>query len=241
MCTVTIIPKGDYDFIITSNRDEAPNRASIKPELYVFEDTKMLFPKDEFSQGTWIGVSSKNRMLCVLNGGFVFHERKPNYRLSRGIVLKELLASDDIIDAIDHYDFYDIEPFTLVIADWSKSLKFMELVWDGTQKHLKNLIKEPKIWSSSTLYTETMKNERHSWFEDFKSENVLNAESLFEFHYSAGSGNEEYGVIIDRGFVKTTSITQIEKTGDLVTMRYDDLKQSDISTIQFRISEVINE
>jgi uncharacterized protein with NRDE domain len=241
MCTVTIIPKGDNDFIITSNRDEAPNRASVKPELYLFEDAKMLFPKDELSQGTWIGVSSKNRMLCVLNGGFDFHERKPNYRLSRGIIVKKLLASDDIVEAIDQYDFYDIEPFTLVIADWNNDMIFMELVWDGNDKHLKPLNKEPNIWSSSTLYSEAMKNERHSWFESFKAEHELNAESLLKFHHSAGHGNNDYGVIMDRGFVKTTSITQIEKSGDLVIMCYDDLKQSDVSTAQFRISEVVNE
>lgn len=241
MCTVTIIPKGDNDFIITSNRDEAPNRVSLQPEYYSFENTKMLFPKDEFSQGTWIGVSNKNRMLCVLNGGFVFHKRKADYRLSRGLVLKDLLACENIIQAIDDFDFHDIEPFTMVIADWNNDLKFMELVWDGKQKHLKNLDKEPRIWSSSTLYSESMKEQRHSWFEDFKSENELNSESLLEFHYSAGHGNEDYGVIMDRGFVKTTSITQVEKTGDLVTMRYDDLKQSGISTTHFRISEVVNE
>ncbi|MEJ2113060.1 MAG: NRDE family protein [Flavobacteriaceae bacterium] len=241
MCTVTIIPKGDNDFIITSNRDEAPSRVSINPQLYNIKDTQMLFPKDEVSQGTWIGVSSKNRMLCVLNGGFVFHKRKSNYRLSRGIVVKDLLASDDIVNAIEHYDFHDIEPFTLVIADWNNKLKFMELVWDGKQKHFKTLEKEPRIWSSSTLYSETMKTERHSWFKDFKSQNKLNAQSLLKFHNTAGKGNEDYGVIMDRGFVKTTSITQVEKTGDIVTMRYDNLDQSGISTTQLRISEVVNE
>ena len=241
MCTVTIIPKDDNGFIITSNRDEAPNRVSVKPQFYNFKDTKMLFPKDEFSQGTWIGVSSKNRMLCVLNGGFVFHERKQNYRLSRGIVVKDLLASDDIVNAIEHYDFHDIEPFTLVIADWNSELEFMELVWDGKEKHFMNIEKEPRIWSSSTLYSEAMKNERQSWFESFKFESELNAESLLEFHYRAGKGNEDYGVIMDRGFVKTTSITQIEKSDDLLEIRYDDLNQSAKSITRFSTSEMINE
>ena len=241
MCTVTIIPKGDNDFIITSNRDEAPNRVSVNPKFYNFKDTQMLFPKDEVSQGTWIGISNKNRILCVLNGGLVFHERKPNYRLSRGIVVKDLLASNNIVHDIECYDFHDIEPFTLVIADWNSDLKFMELVWNGKQRHFKSLHKEPRIWSSSTLYSETMKEERLSWFEDFKSQNELNAESLLEFHNTAGKGNEDYGVIMDRGFVKTTSITQIEKSNDLLEMRYDNLKQSGKSITQFRTSEVVNE
>ena len=37
MCTVTIIPKGKNDFILTSNRDEAPNRTSLPPDFYAIK------------------------------------------------------------------------------------------------------------------------------------------------------------------------------------------------------------
>ena len=47
MCTVTIFAKGDNDFVLTSNRDEAPNRVSLPPDFYSVKNTKMLFPKDE--------------------------------------------------------------------------------------------------------------------------------------------------------------------------------------------------
>ena len=60
MCTVTIIPKGDNDFVLTSNRDEAPQRISLAPKVYTIDDTRLLFPKDKLSGGTWIGVSEKN-------------------------------------------------------------------------------------------------------------------------------------------------------------------------------------
>lgn len=241
MCTVTIMPKGHNDFIITSNRDEAPNRVSLSPELYSVNNAKMLFPKDVLSGGTWIGVSDKNRVLCVLNGGFVIHERKAEYRLSRGTVVKELLASENIEDAINDFNFCDIEPFTLVIADWNNGLKFMELVRDENKKHFKNLPLAPKIWSSSTLYSEAMKNERKNWFESFKSENTLNSKSLLRFHKTAGNGDLNYGVVMDRFFVKTTSITQIEKSNDLVELHYEDLKTDKIYNTQLRIPIVINE
>ena len=52
----------------------------------------------------------------------------------------------------------DIEPFTLVLVDWSNELETYELVWDGLIKHFNKLPQEPKIWSSSTLYT--ARNER---------------------------------------------------------------------------------
>jgi len=241
MCTVTIIPKGKNDFILTSNRDEAPIRTSLAPDIYSIEDTKMMFPKDELAGGTWIGVSDKNRLICLLNGGFTFHERKANYRMSRGVVVKDLLASDNVLGPIENYDLDDVEPFTLVIADWNTNLKFFELVWDGTQKHVKELPIEPKIWSSSTLYSEGMKNERLQWFEDFKAKNELNSKAMMNFHNTAGGDNKDFGVVMDRHYVKTTSITQVEKTEDIVEMRFNDLQSNDFSIKRFNLLLTINE
>ena len=105
MCTVTIIPKGENDFVLTSNRDEAPNRISLAPDFYTINKTKVLFPKDELSGGTWIGLSEKSRMVCVLNGGFVYHNRKSEYRLSRGIVAKDFMTTDILEGTVDAYNF----------------------------------------------------------------------------------------------------------------------------------------
>ena len=241
MCTVTIIPKNNTDFILTSNRDEAPNRISRAPELYNIDNIKLLFPKDELAGGTWIGVSEKNRLICVLNGGFELHERKTNYRMSRGMVAKDFMVAENIVDTIKTYNFEVIEPFTIVIADWNSNLKFYELVWDGSDKHFTELPLEPKIWSSSTLYDEVMKKERLQWFEDFKTENELDANTALIFHKTAGENNDDYGVLMNRGFVKTTSITQVEKQGNALEMRYENLQNSLVSTQTFNMPQVANE
>ena len=34
MCTVTLIPTGENNFILTSNRDEVINRKTLLPEFY---------------------------------------------------------------------------------------------------------------------------------------------------------------------------------------------------------------
>jgi len=240
MCTVTIIPTGESNFVLTSNRDEAPNRISLAPDFYSIKGTKMLFPKDKLAGGSWIGVSEKNRVLCVLNGGFVGHERQLEYRLSRGVVLKDLLACQDIIITIEDYDLHDVEPFTLVIADWNMHLKFLELVWDGATKHFKELPLKPRVWSSSTLYSEVMKEERKEWFEDFKSKSVLNAKTLMRFHETTEIENPEYGVIMDRGFVKTTSITQVEKINEAVDMRFSSFQDHSKHNQVFKFPHVIN-
>ena len=241
MCTVTIIPKGKNDFILTSNRDEAPNRTSLSPEIYSVKNTTMLFPKDELAGGTWIGVSEKNRLICLLNGGFICHERKAEYRMSRGVVVNDLLASDDVVSCIEDYNLDNVEPFTLVIADWNTNLKFYELVWDSTEKHFSELPLAPKIWSSSTLYNDAMKQERLQWFESFKTENELDASALLNFHKTAGHDNQDYGVIMDRHYVKTTSITQVEKKEDMVNMKFHDLQSNTVSIKTLKLQQIVNE
>ncbi len=241
MCTVTIIPKGLNDFVLTSNRDEAPNRESLAPELKIYKDVSLLYPEDKLSSGTWIGVSEQHRTLCLLNGGFELHRRQAPYRQSRGVVVKDLLACTDVVDTIETYNFSNIEPFTLVIVDYNVQLCFYELVWDGTNAHFKQLAHEPHIWSSATLYTQDMKAERQQWFTDFKAQNALNADTLLNFHKTAGADIIGYGVIMDRGVVKTTSITQVEKTVDSLTMRYESLKDTSVSIETFKSPQIINE
>ncbi|MFG6686334.1 NRDE family protein [Mariniflexile sp. HNIBRBA6329] len=241
MCTVTIFPKENNDFVLTSNRDEAPNRKSLPPDFYLKKGAKLLFPMDEQSGGTWIGLSEKNRLVCMLNGGFTMHERKDNYRKSRGLVALDFMTADEIVTAIEKFDLTDIEPFTTVIADWNTTLKFYELVWDGIEKHFQELPLEPKLWSSSTLYDAEMKHERLQWFEAFKEENSLNAQSLLKFHKTTASDNKDYGVIMNRGFVKTTSMTQVEKFGDSLEMYYENFQNKTISSKTFHMSETVNE
>ena len=214
MCTVTLIPLSNNNFILGSNRDEAPNRIALLPEFYNYKNINLLYPKDKQSEGSWIGLSERKRLICLLNGAFKIHKRQEKYRHSRGIVVKDFLVAPKL---------KDIEPFTLVIVDWEDGLDFFEFVWDGEQKYFKQLPLEPRIWSSSTLYNDAMKKERQQWFKDYIEGNNLNDYSMFVFHTSAGKGNEDYGVIMDRQFVKTTSITRFNKEGSKLRMNYFDL------------------
>lgn len=240
MCTVTIFYKGNNDFVLTSNRDEAPNRIANSPGFYNINNTEILMPKDEQSGGSWIGVSEKNRIVCLLNGGFVIHKRKNKYRQSRGVVVKDVLTMKSL-DAIKGYDFNNIEPFTIVIADWNDNMKFVELVWTGEKVSFKELPLTSHIWSSSTLYTEEKKEARRHWFKDFKLGNNLTSKTLLEFHKTAGRGNLDYGVVMDRNHVKTTSITQVHKFGGSVEMNFYNLNTFENSVKFLNIPETINE
>ncbi len=233
MCTVTLIPVQKDDFILTSNRDEAINRKTLPPEFYKEDGTRMLFPKDAVAGGTWIGVSDKDTMICLLNGGFKNHTKITSYTKSRGVVVKDLLASDAIVASMEDYDFSGIEPCTIVMVNWTAALLMYELVWDGKQKHLRALERTTHIWSSSTLYTEPMKAKRKEWFTHFEEENELTPETVLDFHKNAGIGDIDVDLQIDRGVLKTRSITQICKVETAVSMRHEALQNKEVHTIIF--------
>lgn len=204
-------------------------RHTLAPQLYEIDAVTVLFPKDSIAGGTWIGVSGARRMVCLLNGGFTAHERKDNYRMSRGIIVKDLLVASEGRSAMQHYDYTNIEPFTIIMVDWKRDLQLVELVWDGEQAHIAEKPLAPHIWSSSLLYSEEVKRKREQWFSQFLLKDVTPSEAtLLQFHKTAGDGNKESDVIMDRGFVKTKSITQIVKERAL-KMRYEDLQTGKIA------------
>ena len=237
MCTVTFLPQENQGFILTSNRDEYKERKTLPPKFYKENNVEMLFPKDEVAGGTWIGVSDRNRLICVLNGGFEKHVRKPSYRKSRGLISKELLQSDAFESSILALELENVEPFTMVIIDWNSSdYSLYELVWDGTVKHFKNLQKTPHIWSSSSLYSKKNTLMRAEWFQDWLENNAVSHESILEFHRSE-NGDKEQAILMKRPYVETVSISSIVKTENEIDFNYKDLINSQDYRTTFKLQQ----
>ncbi len=243
MCTVTFLPLNDGEFIFTSNRDESPIRETINPEEYVEEGVTLLYPKDKKAGGTWIGVSEKNRLVCLLNGGFEKHFHKGNYAFSRGVVVKKAMLSDDIHLFLSTFKLDDVEPFTLVVVDWNRSLQLLELVWDGKKRYVKELEKKPRIWSSSTLYTAEMKMFREKWFAEWLVEHpVYLQDDVFEFHENSTLGTKEISIKMKRSNVETVSTTSVEKRNDTVVMTYQNTLEGNTSVNTLKTKAlVVNE
>lgn len=230
MCTVTLVPLPEFPnrFVLTSNRDEAVLRKTHPPEIHSEGGSRLLYPRDSEAGGSWIGLSDRKRTICLLNGGFRKHLRNPPYRKSRGLVVKEFLAAPDFIEMAEDYEFEGIEPFTMVVAEYEQQLRLLELVWDGNSMHLKHLPPQPGIWSSSLLYSSEEVARRKQKFEAFQKHHPLNSLNLLQFHSSGGDLGEE-GLIIDRGFLKTCSITQIINGPTEARMWYRDLETEEVT------------
>lgn len=144
MCTVTFLPLGKKDFILTSNRDIPYSRErALPPREYMEDGVKLWYPKDGKAGGTWFGTSERDRVICLLNGGFKYHTSRGSYRISRGIIVKDLLKAADFLAAVDSINLDGVEPFTTVIVEWNDKTVLRQLVWDGAEKHLATLPLRP--------------------------------------------------------------------------------------------------
>ncbi|HOY96995.1 MAG TPA: NRDE family protein [Catalimonadaceae bacterium] len=227
MCTVTYLPL-DEGFILTSNRDERLVRSQTEiPKRYDLSGQTIFFPKDKESTGTWIATSAQGLSLCLLNGAFEKHESKPPYRKSRGLVLLEFFKYRFADDFLANFDLNGIEPFTLIIACEQTPTPYLyELRWDGENSHLKPLDPaEAHIWSSATLYTKQVQEEREMWFKKWLQENsIFTQEAILFFHHFAGRDDHQNALVMTRDNDRQTiSITSVLQSGASRKIVYEDL------------------
>ncbi len=230
MCTVTYSPSSQGG-ILTSNRDEQGGRNTLAPQKYTPEN--LIYPKDIQSNGSWI-VLSKTRWVCLLNGGFQNHTPKPNYNVSRGVIVMKSIKSGNLREFCQSIDLTETQPFTLLMNDF-KGDDFLEMVWDGEKKHLRYLDqKDSYIWSSSTLYNDEMKAERKKWFRDFFDTKKKNASHLLEFHQTHFTENSEYDLLMKRpNGIQTVSISQIVTSAQNSNFYYLDRQENSETKIAF--------
>ena len=223
MCTVSLLQFGQRT-ILTSNRDEHKDRKRAQqPQWHTCNGREVFFPKDPQGGGSWIALTRSGHWGVVLNGAFENHRRLLPYRRSRGLILLDILSSDEPFAEWQAIDLDRIEPFTLVLGEKKRYI----LRWDGVQKHQQEL--EPQqqyIWASSTLYSSEIQQWRQERFDAFLEEKPApKPYDIFHFH-STPQGGKENGLVIDRANgLKTVSVTQIILEGENARLEYNDLLQ----------------
>jgi hypothetical protein len=242
MCTVSYLPKGQYDYILTSNRDENVNRAkALAPKIEKLGDTEVLFPKDSSKNGTWVGVTHNNRTLCLLNGAFDKHTPTGNYVKSRGLIVLDFFKNTPTQDLVNTYNLDNIEPFTLLIIDVIENTRLLtQLKWDGNIRYIKKLDSNSShIWSSSTLYNIEETLYKKAIFKQIESSelNPLNADSVFKFHEFSTKKDPNLMKYTNKSSpIETISTTQIETFSNYATLKYKSFKENkeSISKINFK-------
>ena len=222
MCTVSFV-HSNGKIIITSNRDEQVARPAVEPRNYLVNQKNLFFPKDPKAGGTWYVVDDSTNVLVLLNGAEEKHQWNPPYRRSRGLIVLDLFSSESAIDAWESIDLDNVEPFTLVLF---QDQQLFQLRWNGTEKSILKLnTNENHIWSSSTLYSKEIREQRAQWFSTFlDTMPEVTFEEMFRFHRYTEADNSQHGLIINRNDkLKTLSITQSVIEQNKITVMHHDL------------------
>lgn len=223
MCTVSFY-RDRSRTVITSNRDEHIDRPlALPPRKTIYKSKMLYFPVDPLAGGTWFAVDTHANVFVLLNGADTKHTPQPPYRCSRGIILLELSSAPDPEQAWLTIDLDKIEPFTLITYC---NRQLVQYRWNGRLKTRLDLDSHTHhIWSSATLYTEAVINNRKRWFDQFMHEQLdLTASALFQFHTATQSEDTENGLIINRNqTLLTKNVTQCIIEPGQFTLKHVDL------------------
>jgi hypothetical protein len=227
MCTVSFVPSGNR-FFFTSSRDERVERPlAVFPKLYERNGRKILYPLDPKGGGSWIAVNESGHLVVLLNGAVKPHQPVANYRMSRGLVVLDLISQLSILEAFEIYDCSEIEPFTLILFE-EKNLWCGR--WDGKMKWLEALSShKPQIWSSITLYSPEIISQREVWFREWISSHAHpGVLDIIRFHQKAGNGDPRNSILMNRDDqLFTNSISVVSLSPETASFRYLDLRNKE--------------
>lgn len=217
MCSVTILQDGSK-LTVTMNRDETLERP-VETSPHLWKSSNILAPLDTKSAGTWIGANQDGMWACLLNG-YLTEERAIDKPESRGKLIPDLLNSDMAFQFIDKKDLSRTPSFRLLVGN---NIDICEYFWDG-----KSLSKDSRklqdieFFTSSSLEQDKVAIYRRAEFDKWKNNGAkLSANNIPEINLFHEKDNKEYGVLMQRSYSETKSITQITiDKNKPVTMSY---------------------
>lgn len=230
MCLVSFIPLAD-GFVLSSNRDESPLRDAQDIISEKRLEDKIYYPKDP-QNGSWIVVSEKKKVICLLNGAFKIHKRNLPYRKSRGLVMKEFFDFENAVDFFQHYSLKNIEPFTMIIYEEGK---LYELRWDGSIKHILELdVKQRYFWSSCTLYDSSTVQSRHKRLErNLLQTDFSDLSNLQEAHLTEDHEHPEFSLSVNlNDIVFTISHSQVFCSRSKLIFKYTNLLSKKVEEVR---------
>ncbi|MEY2835768.1 MAG: hypothetical protein RLZZ557_1430 [Bacteroidota bacterium] len=221
MCTVIYSPTAS-GWLISSLRDEDPNRPKALFEPDDFTNKSFTGPIDPKGGGSWFLVSRKGTTIVLLNGAFENHIPHQHYRRSRGLAVKDLVQESTPFEALETADWEGMEPFTLVmLADG----QLWQSVWDGSEKHLVEMDTQmAHIWSSSTLYDGAAKGMRKTHFQSWCHQ-LTSADNAVLMNCYSSLKDQTNGFLINRDEqIKTLSHTHLHcQTDNHFKLTYTEL------------------
>lgn len=130
---MVFVPLAGGGYLLGHNRDESRLRARGRPPaIHRFGERSTLAPGDPDGGGTWLGVDTAGRTLCILNAAEPEGRALPERPRSRGLVVRDALARG--LDAALAEPLADVRAFEILAAEpgtGSADAACTSVRWDG--------------------------------------------------------------------------------------------------------------
>jgi uncharacterized protein with NRDE domain len=210
MCTLTAISFKNK-IVVTMNRDEARIRdeASSLKNTHSIDGTRLVYPVDLTSNGSWFGINDSGVVLGLLNR---YQEPLNQNVVSRGTIIPKALSLggvEEIIEFCCNLKVSNYSPFDLVLISNKKCYRFK---WNGNDFNISPFtLEQPYFITSSSVDMENILTVRKQRFRDWTAqlelEKLTENEILQEFHLKQ-TRNKSHSVFMQREFSHTKSICQ---------------------------------
>ena len=210
MCTVSWLHESDGGYKLFCNRDEKRTRkAAVAPLLQTAGGTRFISPLDGGFGGTWIGVNEHGLSVCLLNR----YDRAPRGRVSRGLLVLDLLGSRSAAEAVQsaaERDLGEFSPFTLAVLE--PAFPAALCVWDGTV---------PQIFLHADALMPLVSSSRdQQGVEQARKRAFQQAESHDHFHRAHLDGPSAYSPCMHREDAETVSFSRVNVSASEISLSY---------------------
>ena len=134
--------------------------------------------------------------------------------------------------ALQNFDLTNVENCTILIY-YNHQLHTCR--WNGEQLFVEALsINQAHIFSSVTLYNNSMIEERENWFSHWLHNNLEpTQQDCIAFHENGGKGNKHYGLQMNReNGMLTVSVTSVQIKNNYAILFYKDCVANTSTTQQ---------
>jgi hypothetical protein len=221
MCTISFIPNSK-GFYLGMNRDESLRRSvALPPETHRIGNRCSIYPSEP-SGGTWIGFNDLGLSLALINWHAV-PTRQENRVASRGVVVKTLLAADNIDQfdsALDALPLHQMPPFR-VIAIALRDRSVAEFRWNQDQLLTVKRHWTAQHWFSSGFDESIVQAKRAEICEnEWKKSGAGSLQWLHALHQSHLPAPSAFSICMHSENAATVSYTEIVLETGLGVMRY---------------------
>ena len=208
MCTASWLPVG-AGYVLCFNRDESRSRLPGRPPSYLKKNgLSVIAPTDGNHGGTWIGVNDAGLAVALANRYQVPRAPTPEGRISRGLLVMELLGKRSLAEVgqvLSGSRPESFEPFTVTALERDSPAHLWS--WDGSTLLHGSQEEAGLLIASSAADQDAAVAARRETFAAARADGPLNAGALARLHASHRPARGPLSICMHREEASTVSFT----------------------------------